>query len=333
MLYGESSGSCAVHAQIHSLLPARFWRAAMQSELLGAPLATTPQTIEEKSEVYEKVKETLGVTTLKELEAVPWEDLIKAYQMSDPRSGIGEVGMVDGQFFSSFWRDHFAFQGELLLGTTDDEGTVIDSVIRAGRGTNPRPKTKELLEGLLNLPLSGWKIKAALETYNITALTSAADLEERIMFVLEDIIWNKPTADFALHASKHGIRVHEYAFSQLQPFGGPYKGTASHTVDLAYLHGSPSIFQETEYPENELRIQYKMQEAWISVAYGQTPWGQQSARCFGPDGKTSEVRKDAFLREYRRGAKMTVWDGWSAEELAAILLALLGHLGKLIGRI
>jgi hypothetical protein len=305
----------------------------MQSELLGAPLATTPQTIEEKSELYEKVKETLEVTTLKELEAVPWEDLIKVYSCSDPRSGFGEVGMIDGQFFSSFWRDHFAFQGELVLGTTDDEGTVIDSTMRGGRGTNPRPKTKELLDSLFSLPLRGCKIKAALETYNITPLTSATDLEEKIMFILEDIAWYKPTADFALHASKHGIRVHEYAFSQLQPFGGPYKGTASHTVDLAYLHGSPSIFQETEYPENELKIQYELQESWISVAYGQTPWGKQSVKCFGPDGKTSEVRKDAFLREYRRGAKMTVWEGWGEEELAAVLLALLRHLGKLVGGI
>jgi len=333
MLYGNSSGSCGVHAQIHSLLPAKFWRAAMQSELMGSPLTTIPQTIEEKSEVYEKVKETLGVATLKELEAVPWQDLHRTYQVSDPRHGFGEVGMIDGQFYCSFWRDHFAFQGELVLGTTDHEGTVIDMLLRPQPGTNPRPKAQELIDKLSSLPLSKSKIRAVIETYKITASTPINDLIEIALWVIEDLTWYKPTADFALHARKHGICVHEYAFSQRQPFGGPWKGTASHTTDLAYLHGSPSIFQAAEYPENELRIQHEMQEAWISVAYGQTPWGKHSVKCFGPDGKTSEVQQDVFLREYRRGAQMAIWEGWKEDELGAVLLAMLRHLGMLIGAI
>jgi carboxylesterase type B len=70
-VYGESAGSLGAHSQISSLLSSYFSLVVLQSMILGTPVFSNPQTIAEKSYVYEKVKEVLKATTVKELQEVP----------------------------------------------------------------------------------------------------------------------------------------------------------------------------------------------------------------------------------------------------------------------
>ncbi len=88
----------------------------MQSQVLGGPLFSTLQTTSEKTVLYNTLKQKLDVTSLEELEQVPWKDLMKAYQVSDPRNGLPEVSMIDGVLIDEGWRENYSLKGALRLG-------------------------------------------------------------------------------------------------------------------------------------------------------------------------------------------------------------------------
>lgn len=332
-IYGESAGAQAVHSQISSLLPSYFSRAILQSMTLGTPVMSNPQTVEEKSWVYDRVKDFLKVTTVKELQEVSWEDLVEAYKTSDPRYGFGEVGMIDEEFYTESWRDRLQFaggKGELLLGTTGNEQSVTAIVLLQYPKVETKPTAQTMIDNL-KAAASPTKVDALLEAYDITSATTPEDVVERMLQWCGDYMFYAPANWISGHAKKHGVKVHEYGFEQAQPFGGIFKGVPSHSLDLAYIHGDPSVFSALPTAVKELAVQKEFQSTWIDFAYGELKWPSEKVKLFGPDGKVETVDEEVFLRDWRKGKAFSAINDFDDGEKSKLVFIVITHLGQLMG--
>jgi hypothetical protein len=294
---------------------------------------SNPQAVKEKSWVYEKVKEFLKATTVKQLQEVPWQDLAKAYNTSDPRHGYGEVGMIDDEFYSESWRDRLEFaggKGDLLLGTTGNEQSVTAIVLLQYPKSDVKPTTQSFIDSL-KASVSPVKVDAVLKAYNISPATTSEEFADRFLQWCGDYMFYAPANWISGHATKHGVNVHEYGFEQKNSFGGIFKGVPSHSLDLAYLHGDPSIFAGLLTKDEELAVQKELQSTWIDFAYGKLRWESGEVKLFGPEGKGNVVDEEVFLRDWRRGAAYDAVRAFTAEEMGKVVPTVIGHLAQLMG--
>ena len=74
---------------------------------------------------------------------------------------------------------------------------------------------------------------------------------------------------------------------------------ASHSLDLAYLHGDPGILSFCPEPAKEIAIQHAVQRSWITFANGSEPWDEHKTKLFGPGGKVADVPREEVLRGVR----------------------------------
>lgn len=337
-IYGESFGSLGVETLIHSRLNPRFSKAIMQSQVLGAPLLTNPETIASKSATYEKVKTFLGVKTVKELQAVTWQDMLKAFAVSDPRAGLPQVPMIDDVVLSASWRDNYNFSrgrnGRVIIGNTGYEGAVIEAVLASVPKAESPPSTKALIDSA-QAALPDAPVQSIFSQYGISEHTTLPEVRSNLLTMIEDIAWYIPTAELvAKLESGHPFRkttVYQYSFQQLNPFQGLFKGKPVHALDLAYLHGSPEIFIDTEKTNVELQSQEVFKGHWILFADGEDVWDPKQMRVFGPYdlGGTEDITE--FMKEKRRSDR---WESFvplsfaNKEVLAGILF---GHLSQMNG--
>jgi carboxylesterase type B len=301
---------------------------------MGVPLLSTPQTIAEKDTVYNAMKTHLKLSTVKEMEVVPWEELLAAYEICDPKHTFGEQAMIDGEFIDDNWTERFSFlgdgSGEVIVGNTGAEGAVCTVVLSVLPATEPKPSS-ELIVGALSSVAPTEKISSILQAYNITSTTPQEHIAAALLAIAEDIGWYKAASDFAIQLRKNGTKVFEYSFEQLQPFTGPFKGIAGHSLDLAYLHGNPGIFSLCPEPAREIAIQDAIQRSWITFANGGEPWDGKKTRLFGPGGKVADVSREEVLRGIRRGKAWESLDTLTGNELLGLTGIAVGFCGQLIG--
>ena len=317
----------------------------MQSQTLRTPKFTPTMTIAASTPLYNATKSALGITTLSDLESVPWQDLLTAYTTSDPRNGFGHVPVIDDIFFPSHFASNFTFKGDLIIGNTGKESSVISCVAAKFPMIEPKPSTSALISTLHTLfpatQTSPSKLDLILTAYNLTPSTRPSTAAESILNIIEDLAFYHPSHTLSNLARQQGIFVHEYSFEQRQPFGGAFKGIPTHALDLAYLHGSPKIFDGTQDPEREREIQKRIQDAWVGFAWGEG-WnpkgsggeeeGKAVVRRFGPGGKVVDEDKEGFLKEWTRKEK---WDviiqTMDESEREVFLGTCIGHLVQLLG--
>ncbi|PVH79021.1 alpha/beta-hydrolase [Cadophora sp. DSE1049] len=343
--YGESHGSVLIETLLHCIPPPPISRAIMQSQTLRTPIFTPTLTLTSSNTLYNATKSALGITTLPELESIPWQDLLAAYTTSDPRNGFGHVPIIDDVFFPSNFASNFTFKGDLILGTTGKESAVISCVAANFPTISPKPSTSTLLSTLhtffppAETQSTPSKLTPILTGYNLTSSTPPSSTAETILNIIEDLAFYQPSHTLSHLARQHGITVHEYSFEQRQPFGGPFKGVPAHALDLAYLHGESGIFDGTEDPEGEREVQRAVQDSWIRFAWGEG-WsrggeeeeGKEVVRRLGPEGKVVDEDRASFLRKWRRRDE---WDviiqTLDGEERELFLGACIAHLVQLLG--
>ncbi|KAF7863066.1 hypothetical protein EAF04_007149 [Stromatinia cepivora] len=364
-IYGESAGSLAVESQIHSLLPPHFHRAIMQSQTMGQPLFSVPQSIDEKSQLYNKTKEKLGVTSVKEMQEVNWEKLIEAYRAVDARAGLGELAMVDGEFFDEDWRTRFSFkrnegeyegrEPEIMIGNTGCEGSVIKFVMMGSPKQKPPSDIDTMITSLSTI-LSKEKVEEIIELYDLlsnhfhktSSETEKTQFAEQLLTIIEDLIFYKGTAEFIALAQKSHLEliIRQYIFKQKNPFStaGNFKGVEVHALDLVYLHASEDIFGKYERiadfgiedKEGELKMMEELQRAWICFACGEEDGsgdggdGVGAVKVFGPEGKVGGMGIEEF-REERGYERWKVFDGLSNSKMEGVAGVLLGFYSGLVG--
>jgi carboxylesterase type B len=331
-LYGESAGSLATESQMHSLLPARFSRVILQSQELGAPLVSTPESIATKDWIYTKTKVHLNAKSVKELQEVPWQDLLTAYNASDPRTGLAHVPMIDGLFFDENWRSNYQFargrSGTVLLGNTAAEGAVVTLVLAAAPKPASPPPTSALITALQSV-ITGEKLAPLINAYGLLDSTPVKEVKKNLLLLVEDMMWNSPTQELAtILTSPHPnfkTPVYQYTFAQPNPFSGPFKGVPAHALDLAYLHGDPLIFEGLDQSEKDL--QEVMKGYWIEFADGERLWDEGQMWSFGPGGQRSGTELEVFLKV--RKEKWGSFGGLTHAEQEGVVGAVMGHLAQM----
>ncbi|KAH6668995.1 Carboxylesterase family-domain-containing protein [Halenospora varia] len=369
-LYGSSAGSLAVQSLIHSTLPAYFRNAILQSQVLGAPLFSTPQNLESASAICEGVKRTLKVETIRQLEDVDAEELVKAYQSANPRNGLAEVGTIDGEFWDENWRKRLSLPGNVMLGTNANESAVIKLISSSSPKPSSQPSTKSILTSFSSVKTEHADINNLLSAYQISKSSQEPDLSAHLLDMAEDSMWYSPTHALAQKLRKAGVRTHEYSFAQGQPFGGEFEGKAAHALELAYLHGNPAIFKPTANPDEERAVQKEVQSAWVAFAHGTAPpaWSEDEVRIFGRKSARVEMEsvssngsgewsswingsesrstsaKDSerngvltiggseYWSDEKRQGRWAVWSSFGDEEIASLMSVILTALGGLLGQ-
>lgn len=323
---------------MHSDLEPRFSKCILQSQILGAPLFGNPETIATKSAVYEKVKANLGVTTVQQLQLVPWQDLLKAFASSDPRAGLPHVPMIDDIVLSENWKNNYNFararSGSVLVGNTGYEASVIEAVLAVVSKPATPPSTKDLLASIRSV-VSAEKVDPMLSQYQIFETVPLAAIRSNLLSLIEDIAWYQPTAELVtLLETPHPARttvVHQYTFQQLNPFKGAFEGKANHALDLAYLHGEPQIFEQTTNESSEMTFSDAVKGYWIWFADGEPVWDSKQMMEFGPGGVDSPGDLATFMEEKRHSGRWGALDFLSFSDKEAVASIILGHLAQLNG--
>ncbi|TVY65719.1 Lipase, partial [Lachnellula suecica] len=286
-LYGESAGSLATETQLHSLLPARFSRCILQPQVLGAPIFSQPETIATKSAIFTKIKEHLSVQTVKQLQEVPYQDVLDASNTCDPRAGFAHVPMIDGILLDENWRNNFQLahgtSSAILVGNTAAEGSAVSLVLSTVPKPAFPPSTSALIEALQSVT-TGEKPTALLNAYGLQDSTPLKEVRKSLLLLVEDMMWHSPTQELIsilTSAKTQSTRVYQYTFAQPSPFAGPFQSLPNHALDLAYLHGSPEIFEGLD--DREMHLQASMKAYWVAFANGERIWGEGEMWEFGPD--------------------------------------------------
>jgi carboxylesterase type B len=334
-IYGESHGSVLVNALVHSSIPAPlpFSRAIMQSSQLGMPIST-PQPLSYQNAIYESIKRSLGASTLSELQAVEFEKLLEAYKKCDPSASVQAGLVLDGNFLHDKFQENFSFKGNIMIGTNGAEETVLRMVCAWHLRVVPPPALSNLIPTLSSF-LRAEIIRGILMAYGIDETTGKEELVDKLLKIAADVVFYKPAHDHVSRWEKERGEmggVQQYIFEQHQPFTGPFKGKAAHSLDLAYLHGNPEIFSSTENPEMERDLQRGVQNAWIHFANGELEWGGKEAlvRRFGPNEVVDEER-EIVLGRWRRGTQWMVLEGLTGEQETKLMGMILIFVGELIG--
>lgn len=298
---------------------------------MTAPYLNYPQTMEAKSYIYDRLKKYLNVGTIEELEKIPWDRLHDAYQASNTRSGMTEVPGVDCQFLSNTWLQDYSFPSwskkEIIIGDCNDESAVLRLVASFAPKPEQPPQTQILFDEVSRVS-SPTKAVDLLESYQVTASSTPEHVKKALTQVLADICFHYPAELFAkAHAESGGV-VYRYLFDEQNPFESNDKGTANHSLEMAYLFGCPSTFAGVENEEHEHNIQNSMQEKWIKFAYGEQPWRRSSVYRFGPQGEGKEIQQEE-LKSRRRVQAWVALQNLSLEEQSKIFFVCYQHLLQL----
>ncbi|KAE9368039.1 alpha/beta-hydrolase [Stipitochalara longipes BDJ] len=329
-IYGESHGAVIVDFLLHSSsqFPSHTTRAITQSGQVNTPISY-PKSLAEHNDLYTSLKTHLNVSTLSELQAIPYPELLAAYLKADPGAGLGPNLVIDGHFLDENWKES-SFQGAIMTGNTSNEECVLSSVCAWYPRQTPLPSFPALVSSLS--PIVGeTTLNSILAAYGISEALEKAELIDRILKLLADIIFCEPPQSHAAAWKGKGNEVQQYIFTQNQPFSGQYKGKSAHSLDLAYLHGNPEIFSGSADPDGEREIQRAVQDAWVKFAYGEDGWGKTGKlRIFGP-GEVVDEAPETAVKEWSRGDAWKTWEGLSFEQLAGLVglsaLFVGGHVG------
>jgi carboxylesterase type B len=288
-IYGESHGSGLVELLLRTPLLLPVARAITQSGQSNTPIST-PKSLVEQNSLYTALKSHLSISTLSELQAVPFADLLAAYNKADPSAGLGPSFVIDGHFLTEEWKES-SFKGPIMIGNTGAEECVLQSVCAFYPRQTPPPTLSTLIATLSPI-LSPEVLENILTAYSINEHLESSEIIDRLLKLVADIIFCTP-------AQEHAVKWRKQ--------------------DLAYLHGVPEIFAGTADPAGELEVQRAMQDAWIAFASGEEGWGKSGlVRRFGP-GEVVDESVETVLKKWNRGDAWHSWEGLGAEQIGALV--------------
>lgn len=142
-------------------------------------------------------------------------------------------------------------------------------------------------------------INSFLEAYNLgeesVSASSDADTFVNILNYAQDIGFLAPTVAIARHWAKVGNKAYVYRFNEPNPWTGPWKGHATHVLDVAYLFLN---FEESLLDEQR-QVAYAFADDFIAFVNGKQPWqalgdDAEGVQVYGPSG-------DHKISEYVNG--------------------------------
>ena len=147
-------------------------------------------------------------------------------------------------------------------------------------------------------------VNKLFSAYGLTSDLADDEAYVKVLRVTNDIQFYAPTFLLAQNLEKK-TRIHMYRFNEPNPWDGPWKGEASHILDLALLLQNFSEFLDG--PVRAMGEEFALDV--IAFVHGKDPWarwreGEKLAKVLGPQGKVEVVedvpekvgRRDIILR-------------------------------------
>ncbi|KAH1659251.1 hypothetical protein KXW87_002929 [Aspergillus fumigatus] len=160
-----------------------------------------------------------------------------------------------------------------------------------------------------------------LDKYNITREMTDDEAFPAILNYVNDIAFFAPVLTFA-KGWKNNVYV--YHFNEGNPWDGPWKGRASHILDLAYLFQN---FREFMAPDQQ-QLAITFAEDLFKFCHGVKPWPSVAhddveagftARVYGPAPNAAQVNGPYYEGSLRRSVLFDHTDQASLDEFAQVL--------------
>lgn len=161
-----------------------------------------------------------------------------------------------------------------------------------------------------NIPNQDQDIDSLLSEYNISSSTSDSAAYQSVLELANDILFYLSGDAFARHFPG---TTYVYHLNEPNPWDGPFKGQATHILDVALLFRN----FDHELPAEAKEVGHAYGDSIIKFVSGQVPWQATSqskpvAQVFGHDAGTGALRIDVSEKVGRRSTVFKYKDtiGW-----------------------
>ncbi|CZR63049.1 uncharacterized protein PAC_12946 [Phialocephala subalpina] len=181
----------------------------------------------------------------------------------------------------------------VMVGDTAHDGTVLANRIMSN------PSIMSRLYNSLEDTLTATESKRLLDAYSLSGSLAPKQQYTGLLALASDLRFYLPTLQ--VEKGRKGMENGEcfrYHFHQENPIEGPWKGYASHELDVAYLLGNiPEAFSQEHQ-----RFGKEMAAAWIKFTYG-GGWGSEDGKVMviGPKEKITFEGTEEYDEKYRKG--------------------------------
>jgi carboxylesterase type B len=215
------------------------------------------------------------------------------YNAANPYPGAPPIPTDDGNFYTSSQPNRFAFDDghgkmAVMIGDVGNE-QALWNFVATQVPKPPTPPTVASIIGAITGVIGQSKASAMFATYKLSATIVPTKARPIFLQIFSDITTYLPDSTFASNFTKAGGTVYPYAFDQVNPFPGPFFGTANHAIELPYLFNNGTLFHGTANPSQEAAISNAIRDKWIVFANGGAPWTAGKTYAFGPKGITGEL--------------------------------------------
>uniref|UniRef100_A0A8D8F8D4 Carboxylic ester hydrolase n=1 Tax=Culex pipiens TaxID=7175 RepID=A0A8D8F8D4_CULPI len=337
-VFGESAGSAAVSALLHSPLVQNrpeplFQRAILQSGSVFSPWAMCDSPVQGSMDIARRTGCTDEATVEQCLQQAPLINLLQAFEnhrtetiKSDGYPSVAGTCVVVGGPSGLFPQHPKHYLGSapknitIMAGTTSQDGMfLLDEISKLQPESLHTAKTSYgLLQfiRLLQQKFGQTKLDGTLETYQIMGSFLKSEVDKAqwkdVVPGLIDICGNhgiKGPVLTDVHAvsavNPENVYLYSFDFYSERPradpsFPFPHKGVVEHAEDLYYL------FPRTELNERETKMAKTMVRLWSSFATvgipaaRDVPYWPTADRLYGPYLKINEVceQRNYYLNEF-----------------------------------
>lgn len=197
---------------------------------------------------------------------------------------------------------HFALVSDhrpTMLKLTHSQASIFSSVIESRKSAIAQSFSTSMLK---SLPSYKPEVKSMLQSYGITEEVSDEEAFTAVLRFATDICFHAPTMAFA-QAWPGDTNL--YFFNEPNPWEGPWKGEATHVLDVAYLF--LNFNSQLKPTQREVAIAFA--EDFVKFVAGKSPWpkfgpGRSSAKLYGGAPNPTNFTADMSQQETKRGTKI-----------------------------
>ncbi|KAH8587937.1 esterase/lipase [Bisporella sp. PMI_857] len=300
---GESAGavSATFHLQSKEPLFKRF--IAMSGTSLMLKTLPPPAT----EFAYNSVLEALGIQELgpeeriKKLLETPMDEIIGKLGPQIPLGPSVDGDIIPNRlsFEEAGSKASAALPGntsvELLIGDVEFDGSIFSFMLHSRKAGCGAAFTTSIQKSLPDAADS------VLQAYNIRSDMSDDEAFLGILNFANDIALHAPTSTFA---KGWPGKKFVYYFDEPNPWDGPWKGRATHVLDVAYLFQNYNEFLDDE----QKAVAEGFAESFILFINGKMPWAEYDevkaqVKVFGPSSE-----RVADLKVATRGRRQNIFE-------------------------
>lgn len=286
---GESAGGLSVCVHLFSN-QALFKRMISMS---GTMLLMPPVSLDEAEENYQYALKSTGLaedTAMDQLLKMDSRELVSKFT----KSGTPLLLVEDGDILpTSFSFASIAGGKTPIAGQTWCEAAMIgdcqfDGSIQALRLLHRKKGIASAFGPSISSRLTSHPglAERLLSTYDIRNGTEDEEALFRILQVANDINFYVPARLLSSTLSSK-MKIYQYRFNEPNPWDGPWKGHATHILDIAFL-----LQNFNEFLDDETRsVAVQFAKDVLAFVYGDVPWkaGADTAKVLGPQGNIDVV--------------------------------------------